>query len=79
MIKQHLKKYKINRLPTELDNAIIELQKDEVLLTAMGTELSKAYIEIKKAEFKALRNLELEEEVQILLDKYFTSPELASY
>lgn len=64
------KKYKINQLPSELETAIIKLQKDKVLLTAMGSELSKAYIEIKKAELRALRNLELEEEIQILLEKY---------
>ena len=36
----------------------------------MGSELSKAYIEIKKAELRALRNLKLEDEVQLLLEKY---------
>ena len=36
----------------------------------MGSELSKAYIEIKKAELRVLRNLELEEEIQILLEEY---------
>jgi glutamine synthetase len=64
------KKYKIKPLPSELETAIIKLQKDNVLLSAMGSELSKAYIEIKKAELRALRNLELEDEIQILLEKY---------
>ncbi len=64
------KKFKVRRLPSDLDKAIIEFKKDKVILTAMGSELSKAYIEIKKAELRALRNLKLEEEVQLLLEKY---------
>jgi glutamine synthetase len=64
------KEYKVKRLPSELDKAIIELKKDKVILNAMGDKLSKAYIEIKKAELRALRNLKLEDEVQLLLEKY---------
>jgi len=64
------KEYKVKRLPSELDKSIIELKKDKVILNAMGDKLSKAYIEIKKAELRALRNLKLEDEVQLLLEKY---------
>ncbi len=64
------KKFKVNRLPSELDEAIMELQKDKVILNAMGDSLSRAYIEVKKAELRVLRNLKLEDEVTLLLEKY---------
>lgn len=36
----------------------------------MGHNLSKSYIAVKKAELKVLGNLKLNEEVELLLEKY---------
>lgn len=57
-------------LPSKLENAIIELEKDNVILNAMGNNLSRAYIAVKRAELDALEHLTLNEEVKLLVDKY---------
>ena len=62
--------YKIRLLPSKLDEAISYLEKDKVILDAMGYKLSKAYIAVKKAELEVLGNLKLNEEVELLLEKY---------
>jgi len=53
-----------------LEKAIGELEKDKTIMDAMGEKLSKAYIAVKKAELESLKNLKLEEEVELLLEKY---------
>jgi glutamine synthetase len=53
-----------------LGKAISELENDDVIMNAMGKNLSKAYIAVKKAELDALEHLTLDEEVAMLLDKY---------
>lgn len=62
--------YKISSLPSKLENAIEELEKDRIILDAMGEKLSKAYIAVKKAELEHLKNFKLNEEVELLLEKY---------
>ena len=62
--------YKIRSLPSRLEVAIEELEKDRIIRDAMGMKLSKAYIAVKKAEIKALKNFKLKEEVELLLEKY---------
>jgi glutamine synthetase len=62
--------YKIRLLPSKLEKAIGELEKDKTIMDAMGEKLSKAYIAVKKAELESLKNLKLEEEVELLLEKY---------
>lgn len=78
--------YKIKSLPSKLENAIGELEKDRVIMDAMGEKLSKAYIAVKKAELEVIQNLnfdtpktkfsrviknfKLNEEVELLLEKY---------
>ncbi|WP_414469810.1 glutamine synthetase family protein [Methanobacterium sp. ACI-7] len=57
-------------LPSKLGEAISELEKDNIILSAMGNKLSRAYIAVKKAEMNAMEGLSLEEEVELLLDKY---------
>jgi glutamine synthetase len=63
-------KLNIKDLPSCVDDAIKSLSKDEVLMNAMGDGLSKAYIAVKTEENNYLKNLSLEEEVNLLLDKY---------
>lgn len=60
----------IDRLPTNLGEAIEHLNADKVLLNALGTELAQAYLAVRKAEWEAMKNWELEEEVKLLLERY---------
>lgn len=57
-------------LPASLGEALIHLKNDAVVMRALGNELAQAYIGVKKAERDALKNLTLDEEVQLLLEKY---------
>jgi glutamine synthetase len=68
--EKELKNHEIISLPSKLGKAIIELEKDNIILDAMGNNLSRAYIAVKKAELDALEHLSLDEEVKLLLDKY---------
>jgi glutamine synthetase len=70
LTEKELRNHRINPLPSKLEKAIIELEKDNMLLDAMGKNLSKAYIAVKKAELDALEHLTLEEEVKLLVEKY---------
>lgn len=60
----------IKLLPSSLNETIPCLEKDKVILEAMGANLSKAYIAVKKAEEEFFKNLKFEEEVKILLERY---------
>lgn len=60
----------IERLPTTLKEAIAHLSANEVLLKALGPELSQAFIAVRTAEWEALKDLNLEQEVQLLLERY---------
>lgn len=61
---------KINRLPSDLEESIMELKKDRIILSAMGEKLAKAYIAVKGADLKELGELTLEDEVELLLEIY---------
>jgi glutamine synthetase len=65
--RQHLG---IDRLPQNLGEAIAHLSYNETLQTALGAELFQAYLAVRKAEWEALKDLSLEEEVKLLMDKY---------
>lgn len=60
----------IEPLPDNLGQALDNLEKDEVLLNAMGKKLSKSYLAVKNAEYEALLKLAPEKELEILLEKY---------
>lgn len=62
--------YKIDSLPTNLGDAIEHLSHNQTLLSALGPELAQAYLAIRKAEWQALKELELAEEVKLLLERY---------
>ncbi|NES97016.1 MAG: glutamine synthetase [Desertifilum sp. SIO1I2] len=63
-------KRKIERLPENLGAAIEALTQDEVLLNALGSPLAQAYLAVRKAEWEALKDVELEDEVKLLLERY---------
>ena len=60
---------KITPYPTDLGEAIEHLQRDRLLLDALGP-LAKAYLAVRRAEWEALKDLSLEEEVELLLERY---------
>lgn len=60
----------IDRLPANLGEAIGHLSRNETLLNALGPDLSQAFLAVRKAEWEALQHLSLEEEVNLLLERY---------
>ena len=52
MNKEELKNYEINKLPTNLIEALEELEKDDVLKRAMGRELIERYVKKKREEWQ---------------------------
>jgi glutamine synthetase len=68
--ESELRKLKISALPPSARAALRFLEGDHVILDALGPELARAYIGVKKAELAALESLTLEQEVELLLEKY---------
>ncbi|MDX2214132.1 MAG: glutamine synthetase family protein [Oculatellaceae cyanobacterium bins.114] len=60
----------ISRLPTNLGEAIAHLSQNEMLLNALGTKLAQAFLAVRRAEWQALKEMELEDEVRLLLERY---------
>lgn len=60
----------IQRLPQNLGEAIKNLSEDKLLLDALGSELSRAYLAVRTAEWEAMKEMELDEEVNLLLERY---------
>lgn len=60
----------IDALPTNLGEAIAHLQADKVILHALGKELAQAYIAVRLAEWEAMKDWTLKEEVKLLLERY---------
>ena len=60
----------IDRLPQTLGAAIDHLRQNDLLLSALGNDLAQAFLAVRQAEWNALKDLTLEEETQILLDRY---------
>ncbi len=60
----------IDRLPETLGDAIIALQEDSVLLSALGESFAQAYLAVRQAEWEAMKDMSLEEEVELLLERY---------
>ena len=60
----------IDPLPTRLDGSMEQLRKDTVLLDALGPDLARVYLAVRKAEWKAMADWNLDKEVKSLLDRY---------
>lgn len=60
----------IERLPQSLDTAIVALEHNSVLLAALGPALAQTYLAVRRAELAAMKDLTLEEEVRLLLERY---------
>lgn len=60
----------IDRLPANLGEAIAALRQDSVILDALGAPLAKAFLAVRQAEWLALKEATLEDEVAKLADRY---------
>ncbi len=60
----------IASLPTNLGQSIELLKKDSVLLDALGPDLSRSFIAVRTAEWNSMKDLALEKEVEMLLERY---------
>ena len=60
----------IARLPDSLARSLEAFEQDSVLAQAMGAELARSFVSVRRKELADLGGLELEEEVRILLDRY---------
>jgi glutamine synthetase len=61
---------RIDPLPTKLGDAITHLECNALLQQALGAELARAYLAVRRAEWEALKDLELADEVRLLLERY---------
>lgn len=60
----------IDRLPADLKTAIEHLRQNAVLTEALGQPLAQTFLAVRQAEWDAMKDLSLEEEVQLLLERY---------
>jgi glutamine synthetase len=60
----------VKPLPGNMGETLDNLEKDEVILNAMGEDLSRSYLAVKKTEYETLKNLPSAKEVELLLEKY---------
>jgi glutamine synthetase len=60
----------INRLPENLGEAIAHLESDQILLDALGSELARAFLAVRRAEWEAMNSMTLDDEVKLLLERY---------
>ena len=60
----------IEPLPATLAEAISRLEHDAVLMSALGPELAKAYLAVRRFEWEKLKDLDLAAEVKLLLERY---------
>ncbi len=57
-------------LPTDHEAALAELERDDLLTCALGPELTRSYVAVKRNEWQALKDMSLEEQAELLLERY---------
>ncbi len=60
----------IDRLPRNLGESIQQLQQNQTLLSALGSDLGTAYLAVRQAEYQAMKEWSLEQEVKLLINRY---------
>lgn len=60
----------IDSLPGNLGEAIAHFRNNDTLLNALNPQLSQAFSAVRQAEWEAMKDLELAEEVKLLLERY---------
>jgi glutamine synthetase len=64
------KAHQVYPLPASLGEALEALQKNTVLLDALGRDRAKAYLAVKTMEWNTLKDVTLEDEVKMLAERY---------
>lgn len=62
--------HKIIDLPSNPLEAIESLENDNVLIDSLGKGLSNEFIAVKKEEWRILKGMDMDEEVDLLINKY---------
>jgi len=60
----------IDPLPQNLGESLQALRKDQVLLEALGEDLARSFMAIRQAEWAALKDMSLQDEVDLLIERY---------
>lgn len=60
----------IELLPQSLEQSIRALMQDQVLIETLGLSLSTTLLAVRQAEWEAMKDLTLEEEVKLLMERY---------
>ena len=60
----------IRALPSSLGEAITALEQDEALLAALGAERAQTYLAVRRAEWQAMKDMNLQDEVRLLAERY---------
>lgn len=70
LTEKEMKINKIKRLPINLREAIGYLRGDNVLQNALGKDLSQSFLAVRTAEWEAMKDLTIEQERALLLERY---------
>ena len=68
--EQERQEKNIRLLPRNLGESLSALSNDQVLLDALEPQMAKALLAIREVEWNAMKDMSLEEEVQLLLQRY---------
>ena len=68
--EEELKKNNIIPLPRSVDLTAKALEEDKVLADAFGPRLTKAIVAVRRFEYKVMKDMSLEEERALLLQRY---------
>jgi glutamine synthetase len=60
----------IELLPQNLAASLQWLERDGVLLAALGRDLARAFLAVRRAEWEAMKGMDLADEVKLLLERY---------
>ncbi|MBN2431369.1 MAG: glutamine synthetase [Acidobacteria bacterium] len=60
----------VDLLPTNLAEAVQRLSGDPVLREALGPELADVFMAIRRAEWEVMKDVDIEQEVKLLLERY---------
>lgn len=60
----------IDPLPSNLGESLQALKNDRVLLEAFGDDLARSFTAVRQAEWEALKDMSLEDEVDLLIERY---------
>jgi len=60
----------IRQLPSNLGEAIQALETDALLASALGPELFRSFLAVRRMEWEAMKDLPFEDEVRLLLERY---------